>query len=717
MADADSLRALLFGSLQDETSESAQNAGSSGSLWGDDDASLSGEGGGRGGGEASEAVGRRDSSPTATAVDLFQVVRTPPPAKVSVQTILEQMSLEDKGKGEARGLQGSSPLHCSDDRAVRKGTKERKGLFDDDCDDSDDDIFLDTRKRKSESSGALGTPLGGEGERKAFPFSVALPRRDMDNLDTTELKSGARTPGPEMARGREESSVRERKRRSSWGGPEIEDPLVHPLYAAGADGDRGGAPCNCGTVEESEDGGTHIHRERNFEAFVVVGVEGDRVNSEHPPGVIFQYPENPDVKLPMNKLVEFCFPAGVDRTVSPRICDFTTEMIFGMSYLHSVQHCYVFLLTGGDHGTLYGICASRPEPVDLLPSFVEEASAEEWKRRRGACQVAPRVYCLLTRKPYFVLHYDIIYSVIAHERLIRMNCEFRPKTEVSDGSGRREVLDILSRYFDARVPVPGERFHLSMPFEHRDLSFFCPLGDTRATLLAQWCTVVTFRVLSLDNILCLFSAAFQERQIVVMSRNLGFLSFVILSVLPMLRPLEWQGLLVPLIPASLKTMCHAPVPFLIGVSGMGTKEKRLLHDAGVVLVDLDRNLVLLPTDLPQLPDAKKLFTDLKKDWGQIYNANDSSDNPYYTSSEELAAVQNISASFQRYCNWLLDSICHHFLSVTNPSDYEQRDQVRIGLVKGLEASGGCVDFMQSFLDTQHFSTYLDGWLKRQSMHY
>ena len=109
---------------------------------------------------------------------------------MSVQSILEQMSLVDKGKGEERGNVRGSPLHCSDDGAMRKGKKERKGLFDDDCDESDAGIFLDTPKRKSESSGSIGTTVGGQGrERKPISLGIALPIGALEDLDRAECLS------------------------------------------------------------------------------------------------------------------------------------------------------------------------------------------------------------------------------------------------------------------------------------------------------------------------------------------------------------------------------------------------------------------------------------------------------------------------------------------------------------------------------------------------
>ena len=75
----------------------------------------------------------------------------------------------------------------------------------------------------------------------------------------------------------------------------------------------------------------------------------------------------------------------------------------------------------------------------------------------------------------------------------------------------------------------------------------------------------------------------------------------------MIRPLEWQGLLVPILPLTLKETLHAPVPYVIGISEINDKERSLLNDSGVVIVDLDADSLLLPNNFVLLPEFKKLF--------------------------------------------------------------------------------------------------------------
>jgi hypothetical protein len=86
-----------------------------------------------------------------------------------------------------------------------------------------------------------------------------------------------------------------------------------------------------------------------------------------------------------------------------------------------------------------------------------------------------------------------------------------------------------------------------------------------------------------------------------------------------LFPLTWQGMYVPVLPSNMVDILDAPVPFLVGFAG-----KTCPHPAGVVVCDLDQDIVHLGTDdynqsriLPQLP--KPLIKKLKLELEEVAN--------------------------------------------------------------------------------------------------
>ena len=54
---------------------------------------------------------------------------------------------------------------------------------------------------------------------------------------------------------------------------------------------------------------------------------------------------------------------------------------------------------------------------------------------------------------------------------------------------------------------------------------------------------------------------------VVFCPNIGILSAVVLSIIPLMRPFAWQSLLPPILPVqdSMLDILEAPVPFILGV--------------------------------------------------------------------------------------------------------------------------------------------------------
>lgn len=63
-----------------------------------------------------------------------------------------------------------------------------------------------------------------------------------------------------------------------------------------------------------------------------------------------------------------------------------------------------------DNATLYGVCLLVPEIVQKAPAILG-ASSPLSHRPGGSCHFlvsAPRCYCLLTRIPFFELHYEML---------------------------------------------------------------------------------------------------------------------------------------------------------------------------------------------------------------------------------------------------------------------------------------------------------------------
>ncbi|KAF2304096.1 hypothetical protein GH714_027158 [Hevea brasiliensis] len=198
-------------------------------------------------------------------------------------------------------------------------------------------------------------------------------------------------------------------------------------------------------------------------------------------------------------------------------------------------------------------------------------------------------------------------------------------------------LQIICKYYQLHCPSRGStlRFH---PLEHlHPLEYHRPdetvlhiAGSTinlrscstslefaeahsalateeEAIALSTWAVACICGSLRLENVLTLFAGALLEKQIVVVCSNLGILSALILSIVPLIRPYQWQSLLMPILPDDMLDFLDAPVPYIVGVKNKTSEVQSKLTNT--ILVDANKNQVKSPA-IPQLPKHKELFSSL-----------------------------------------------------------------------------------------------------------
>ncbi|XP_008242219.1 PREDICTED: uncharacterized protein LOC103340573 isoform X1 [Prunus mume] len=295
-------------------------------------------------------------------------------------------------------------------------------------------------------------------------------------------------------------------------------------------------------------------------------------------------------------------------------------------------------------------------------------------------------------------------------------------------------LQIISEYYQLRCPARGStvRFH---PLEHlHPLEYHRPettvlhiAGSTidlrscstslefaeaqgalsveeEATALSVWAIACICGSLRLENVLTLFAGALLEKQIVIISSNLGILSASVLSVIPLIRPYQWQSLLMPVLPNDMLDFLDAPVPYIVGVKNKTNEVQSKLSN--VILVDANKNQVKSPT-LPQLPQHKELFSSLSpyhaKLVGESFLARK---RPVYEcTAEQVEAAKGFLSVLRTY----LDSLCSNLRSHTITNVQSNDDKVSLLLKESFIDSFPSRDrpFMKLFVDTQLFSVHTD----------
>ncbi|KAL4352946.1 hypothetical protein GQ457_06G028530 [Hibiscus cannabinus] len=228
-----------------------------------------------------------------------------------------------------------------------------------------------------------------------------------------------------------------------------------------------------------------------------------------------------------------------------------------------------------------------------------------------------------------------------------------------------------------------------------------------AFALSVWTTATLCRVLSLDSILAMITGVLLEKQVVVICPNLGVLSAVVLSMVPLIRPFQWQSLFLPVLPTRMLDFLEAPVPFLVGLQHKPMDLK--IKTSNLVQVNLLKNQVKT-CHLPALPWRKELVSEL----GPIHSrlsleGSFAKKHPTYRCNEVQAeAATEFLAVMRRY----IESLCVNLSSYAIPGEESNDDRGALLLKDSFIDSFHGKDraFIKMFVDTQLFSVLSDARL-------
>ncbi|TYH15357.1 hypothetical protein ES288_A05G035200v1 [Gossypium darwinii] len=230
------------------------------------------------------------------------------------------------------------------------------------------------------------------------------------------------------------------------------------------------------------------------------------------------------------------------------------------------------------------------------------------------------------------------------------------------------------------------------------------LTEEEATALSTWAVACMCGSLRLEHVLTIFAAALLEKQIVVVCSNLGILSAIVLSIVPLIRPYQWQSLLMPVLPDDMLDFLDAPVPYIVGVKNKTSEVQSKL--ANVILVDANKNQIKTST-IPQLPQHRELFACLSpyhaKLVGESYLGRK---RPVHECTDvQIEAAKGFLVVLRSY----LDSLCSNMRSHTITNVQSNNDKVSLLLKESFIDSFPSRDrpFMKLFVDTQLFTVHTD----------
>ncbi|XP_049851409.1 DENN domain-containing protein 4C-like isoform X3 [Schistocerca gregaria] len=372
-----------------------------------------------------------------------------------------------------------------------------------------------------------------------------------------------------------------------------------------------------------------------YEYFVVVGVpdffsdfvEGLNVLE---PKILYTYPDDQRQNVDPN-VCSFAFPDGVAvrySSVSKWNSNEVLSILFASSaILEEPNHSFVFVMT--TECLMYGVCVYTDElmndPGIIIPPSQNSSTTGESSRhlfrnemahhrpvalsttekRRQQKQIkqnvvkfasSRRCYIFVSRFPFFQLHFSVLYSLLARDRLYRQS---QLESSANYGENNIDVASGLIRqtleaYRRQEIAKMGSTLSFSIPGEIRTIQFVCPPPDDVSSL-SDWCVACLLRVLSVPNIMTYFNAMVLDQRIALVCHNLGILSAVALSLIPLLRPFVWQGAFIPILPSNMRDILDAPCPLVVGMTHLPSN--RNMND--FVVINIDQKSVILPKTTPK----------------------------------------------------------------------------------------------------------------------
>ncbi|KAL8234783.1 hypothetical protein R6Q59_020883 [Mikania micrantha] len=228
--------------------------------------------------------------------------------------------------------------------------------------------------------------------------------------------------------------------------------------------------------------------------------------------------------------------------------------------------------------------------------------------------------------------------------------------------------------------------------------------EEEATALSVWAISSICGSLRLEHILTIFAGALLEKQIVFVCSNLGTLSALVLSVIPLIRPYQWQSFFMPVLPNDMLDFLDAPVPFIVGVK---SKTAEVQSKSGnVILVDANKNQVK-SLSIPHFPQYKELYAALTPHHAQLVGESYlGKRRPIYDCTDVQVEA---AKGFLRVLRSYLDSLCSNLRSHTITNVQSNDDKVSLLLKESFIESFPSRDrpFMKLFVETQLFSVHTD----------
>jgi hypothetical protein len=117
--------------------------------------------------------------------------------------------------------------------------------------------------------------------------------------------------------------------------------------------------------------------------------------------------------------------------------------------------------------------------------------------------------------------------------------------------------------------------------------------------MEEWAGAAMLSVLNSSTVLRLLNVLILEKSLVVYGQNVSMVTAIATAIAGFLKPFQWQGVFIPLVPSNAMEILGAPVPFIVGTCCEFFKSE---ISPNAAVLNLDRAFNLSTDSLLELPD-------------------------------------------------------------------------------------------------------------------
>ena len=308
------------------------------------------------------------------------------------------------------------------------------------------------------------------------------------------------------------------------------------------------------------------------------------------PAVLYRYP--PDADPPPPEVCDFCLPSGgrLRHLTTPSDREQTMlELLYGQGHTQRSSRCFIFMLedktldisknvpdeeTGENTGRLFGICVVNPR---LLNPY---APANKYRKSTTSSAVpniefeAAVCYCFITRFPLFDFFFEVLWNIMAFERVSRMMDVAEQSADASEIDLYhyipRNIYEYVMKLLSVMNPPRfGDEISLNIDYSLPPVNYYRskPEGvyPEYFQMSAEWALPPLLHWLSAKTIVWALSLLLSEVKLIIIGKDAATVSCAVIGLTALIRPFQWVSPMIPILPIKHLDFIESPVPIIAGI--------------------------------------------------------------------------------------------------------------------------------------------------------